>query len=64
MVAAQGLVTSVSVGEEGTILQLRTNSQFGSIRPICRAVDDDRFLRIADKAEPARKDLRGTRWPG
>jgi hypothetical protein len=37
---------SVYVGEEGTSLPLRTNGRFGSIRPICRAVGDDRFLRI------------------
>jgi hypothetical protein len=33
------------VGEEGPSLQLWTNGRFGSIRPICRAVGDDRFLR-------------------
>jgi hypothetical protein len=33
MVAAQGLVPNVYVGEEGPSLQLRTNGRFGSIRP-------------------------------
>ena len=45
MVAVQGLVTSVYVGGEGPSLQLRTNGRFGSIRPICRAIGEDRFLR-------------------